>query len=373
MGKLRYIGFYSDEKENRNYTLSAKKKIDYIAESIAKEVEIVSPSWTYDKHWYKSRRIVKSEQISIVLAPTLSWGNKINKIISIIFSYIWLFFYLILNVKKNENIIVYHSLWLLIPIYIVKKIKNFNLILEVEEVYSDVSENKYISQKMEKKLFDIADKYIFSTELLNEKINKKNKPYAIIYGTYKVEQKITRKFNDGKIHLVYAGTLDSRKGGAQLAVSSGKYLNENFHIHILGFGTDSEKEEINKLIQKISKDTSCKITYEGVLSGMDYIKFIQKCHIGLSTQISIGKYNDTSFPSKILSYLSNGLRVLSIKIKVLEIARINKLLYFYNHSSSKDIAKEILKMNLNNKYNSRLEIRKLDKEFKEKIEVLLKI
>ena len=370
MKKLKYVGFYSDEKENRNYVLSAKNKMNYIAESIDGKIEIISPSWTYDNICYKGR-IIKREKVNVILAPTTAWGNKINKIVSIIFSYGWLLYYLLKHIKKNENIVVYHSLWLFFPIYIVKKIKNFNLILEVEEIYSDVLQKSYMIKKIEQKLFDIADMYIFSTELLNEKLNKKNKPHVVIYGTYKVEEEITSKFTDGKIHLVYAGTLDCRKGGAQVAISTGEYLNEKFHIHILGFGDEKEKKEVKKLVEETQKKTNCQITYEGVLFGADYIKFIQKCHLGLSTQVSIGEYNDSSFPSKILSYMSNGLRVLSTKIKVLEVSKINILLYFYDSHNPKDIADEILKINFNDNYNGQMEIEFLDREFKKNINKIL--
>lgn len=375
--RIKYIVFYpEDNKENRQGALSAKTKIDYISQALEEsfKVEIVSASWTNNSYGiYKSKKTNLSNNILLRQFFTFGVKSKIGRYLKCFISLFQICLYLLIFTKKKESIIVYHSVILYYPIKLIKKIKKISVILEVEEVYQDIQSMSKYMKRMEQQLFDIADKYIFSTELLSERLNQENKPYVVIYGTYKVEKQIAKKNLDGKIHLVYAGTLDPKKGGAQLAVNSGKYLNENFHIHILGFGSDSEKDEINKLIQKILKDTSCKITYDGVLSGRDYTKFIQECHIGLSTQISTGKYNDTSFPSKILSYLSNGLQVLSIRIKVLEISKINKLLHFYNQSNPRDIAKKILEIEFSNKYNSRLDIKKLDKEFKEKIEILLKI
>lgn len=42
------------------------------------------------------------------------------------------------HVSKNENVVVYHSLAYMNIVNIIHKIKKFNLILEVEEIYSDV-------------------------------------------------------------------------------------------------------------------------------------------------------------------------------------------------------------------------------------------
>lgn len=93
-------------------------------------------------------------------------------------------------------------------------------------------------------MFDIADAFILSNDLLDGKINKYRKPSIVIYGTYKVEQKIVEKFNDGKIHAIYAGTFDANKGGAQIAIQAAEYLPENYHIHICGFGTEQDTENI---------------------------------------------------------------------------------------------------------------------------------
>lgn len=84
------------------------------------------------------------------------------------------------------------------------------------------------------------------------------------------------------------------------------------------------------------------MTFEGELKGDDYKHFIQKCHIGLSTQDPTAAFNATSFPSKILVYLSNGLRVVSIRIPVVEHSAIADCLCFYDEQSPKMIANAIM-------------------------------
>ena len=72
--------------------------------------------------------------------------------------------------------------------------------------------------------------------------------------------------------------------------------------------------------------------------------FIQKCDIGLSSQNPDGQYNTTSFPSKVLMYLSNGLSVVSIDIPVLRDSKVTKCIFYAKSKEGKDIA-EALKYN----------------------------
>ena len=113
--------------------------------------------------------------------------------------------------------------------------------------------------------------------------------------------------------------------------------------------------------------SDAKITYEGLIAGVEYIKFIQKCQIGLSTQNPEGNFNNTSFPSKILSYMANGLRVVSIKIPVIERAKIGKYIYYYEKQDPINIANAIKGITLDDKYDGRKIVGKLDLDFGENI------
>ncbi|WP_071120032.1 glycosyltransferase [Romboutsia timonensis] len=377
--EIKYIGFYDlvDSKIQRSSCLAAVNKMNYIANAITRsgmKVQIVSPAWFVDKSAPNTQKqtIHINEDITLVLAPSFSTKNKLTNKLKYYFSQLWMFFWLINNVQKDEEIIAYHSLALIRPLYWAKKIKKFNLIYEVEEIYTDVINYGKLKRRSEFKMINYADKYIFSTELLNEKINKDGKPYTIIYGTYKAEKDRNVKFNDDKIHVVYAGTFDPRKGGST-AAAAGEYLDEKYHIHIIGFGSEDEKTALQNLIKEVSKKTKCTVTYDGLYNGEEYIKFLQKCDIGLSTQTPNAEYNDTSFPSKVLSYMANGLRVVSIRIKAIEKAKISKLLYYYDKDCPNEIAKAIKSIDYNGDYDSRVIIKALDTEFTQDLKHLLEV
>lgn len=376
MKKIKYISYYDVDnlEENRSYVLSSSNKLSYIAsviEALGHNIDIISCSGSLNKNIYKNKKIKISDNTSLLLPYTIGNGNKARRVVDRFLIRLQLLNNLIFKTKKSDTVIVYHSLGYMKTINFIKLVKKFKLILEVEEIYGDVLNNSIISNK-ELKYTQIADGYIFPTEFLNAKINKQNKPYAIVEGTYQVEEDLGCEFNDGKNHCVYAGTFDPRKGGAAAAAAAAEFLPESYHLHIIGFGSDRDKQNLLNTIEVIRSKTKCTITYDGLLSGKDYLEFLQSCQIGLSLQNPKAKFNDTSFPSKVLSYMANGLRVVSIKIPVLESSGIGDLLYYYEEDTPKAIAKAICSVNLKDGYESRNRISQLNAKFQVDIEKLLK-
>lgn len=367
MKKIFYMAYYNstNSSERRNAVLSSVNKMNYICEALENNgynTEIVSASGAVEKKFCKSKKVKLTDKTTLKLFSSLPRLNRIVSVIDRVILKTKLFLYMIKNTNKDSIVMVYHSLGYMSLVKRLKKLKGFKLIIEAEEIYGDVIGDEKTSQK-EYEFFKIADGFIFPTELLSEKVNTEKKPEAIIYGTYHIEKEMPKIFSDGKIHCVYAGTFDPRKGGAIASAESALFLNENYHIHILGFGNEKEKAEMLNTIDNISKKSKADITYDGLLSGEEYIKFIQSCDIGLSTQNPNGKYNDTSFPSKILSYMANGLRVVSIRIPSIEKSAVGKFMYYYDEQTPENIAKAIKSIDFSEEYDSRKTIGVLDKAF----------
>ncbi|MGN0569748.1 MAG: glycosyltransferase [Candidatus Fimenecus sp.] len=385
MKTIKYIAYYDtpdNAEQKRGYVLAATNKMDYICQAlnhIGYRTEIISASGTSDtKHCYRGCLKEINPMQTLKLFFTFPWGNKIQKAVSLGSMKLFLFLEL-LHVKKNEKILVYHSLGYMRLVHLAHRIKRFHLILEVEEIYADVIGDTKLRNK-EIEILQSADSYIFPTELLNRMLNVHNKPYVIIHGTYQVEPKRNgpsdflrlNQENERIIHCVYAGTFDPRKGGATAAVSAAAYLPANYHIHILGFGSAEETKHIQDMITQLSERCECTVTFDGLLSGEDYIRFIQSCHIGLSTQNPDADFNATSYPCKILSYMANGLRVVSIRIPVVEESAVGDNMYYYDTQTPENIAKAILSVDVNSEYDSRKLITDLAVQFENELEKLLK-
>lgn len=157
-------------------------------------------------------------------------------------------------------------------------------------------------------------------------------------------------------------------GGAQTSISAIEYLPENYHIHICGWGNEEDEIEVRQMISDLSAKSKAIITYDGLKKGDEFIEFLQKCHIGLSTQNPEGEYNDTSFPSKVLTYMANGLAVISIKIPVLENAAIADVLSFYDVADGKALAEAIQNADIS---DNREIVKQLDSQFKKQIKNIL--
>lgn len=276
------------------------------------------------------------------------------------------------QVKEKDVLLVYHSLTYINVLRRLRKRKRFTLLLQVCEIYADVSQDKK-KRKKELQWINEADAYIFSTSNLAQSLNKNRKPSQVCLGTYKVDYDSVKKCNDdGFVHVVYAGTFDPRKGGGQAAAAAAEFLPSGYHVHIIGFGSEKEVLLLKKQIEEVASSSSCKVTYDGCLSGHDYIEFIQRCDIGLCTQDPNAAFNATSFPSKILSYMSNGLSVVSAKIPAIVNSPVGDLITYYDAQTPEEIAKAILKVNLESKGSKeQTRIEELDKSFQEGIKSML--
>lgn len=370
-----YVGYYDaaeNAEENRNYVLSASNKMTYICRAlnnIGCQVQLLSASATKNTSAYPAKDIAISDMTTLHLFKTAPWGNKLRRIYSTLSLRARLLFAL-MRVKKNTPVMVYHSLALMHTVRLAKRLRRFPLVLEVEEIYADVLQNA-AKRRQELRFFKCADAFVFPTALLDEPCNPKEKPFAVIHGTYQCEPPIGTRFDDGKIHCVYAGTLDPRKGGATAAVAAGEFLDARYHIHILGFGSDADKAALLDQIERVNAQAGCSVTYDGVKSGEDYVRFLQSCDLGLSTQTPDAAFNATSFPSKILSYMANGLRVVSIRIPAIEGSAVGKYMYYYDEQTPQKIAAAIMAAGSDDGYDGRAVLKTLDAAFQEDMKKVL--
>lgn len=388
MNELKYIAYYSDpdNQKCRKTAPSADTKIDYILSAIRKigyDAKVISKCGVTrcDKllKFYDDYTIEKNG-VCVRFVPDLTSKFRIFRFLARRYNR-WKVNSLIKEecLRTNCKILIYHSLGMYSVIKFLKRHQK-PFILEVEEIYSDVmTKRKRRSRKKEDEMFAAADAFVLSTELLNAEVNQSGKPYIVVNGTYQAEPERKCNFFDKglqssgerKIHCVYAGTFDPRKGGAVAAAAAAEYLPSGYHIHILGFGSIAEVKNMQEAVAEIAKRAKATVTYDGLLSGEDYIRFIQSCDIGLSTQNPDAAFNATSFPSKILSYMANGLRIVSVRIPAIEDSAVGKHLYYYDRQTPEEIAKAIMAVDMKDGYDGRKIINWLDEDFRQNLKMML--
>lgn len=365
---IKYIGFYDivdNAEEKRAFSLAASNKMDYVSyalKDIGYQTHIISPSWiTNSEAKYQKRRTINIDSYKkLTLTPSFGARTKIAKYLRILFSLAWLTFFLVKESQKKEVVIAYHSPWLLVPLLITKKIKKIKIVLELEEIHSEVWQLKKLFSLMEKRLINIADEYILVTEKLKERIGVKDA--IILHGSYFPNLYLNMKKQYDLIKVVYAGSIDKVKSGAIRIVKASKYLPCNYEVYILGFGA---KEDIDAMLEAIDSVNKVlgrqRCFYLGVKTGEEFNRFLQQCHIGVNSQL-VGQYMATAFPSKILTYMANGLKVVSTKVETVMSSKLSPLIVFANDDQPISIAEAISNVDVydDNKDN---EIKKLHIDF----------
>lgn len=372
--QIKYVGFYTPQgsKHARASCVAAIDKMDYICDVLNRRgfaTHIVSPSWITDRDapFCRASKISMGPLRHLTSAPSFGARTKPFRLLRILLALSWLFLYLVRHTEEGETVLVYHSPWLSVCLRWAKRIRGFRIVLEAEEVYADARPVSKVFATLERSLLASSDAFLFPTELLAEKLSFR-KPFAIVYGRYQALDSVVSPAPDGKIHLLYAGIIDVHKKGAFNAVESTRYLPSNYVLHVVGFGDIARLEA---RIKELSRDGECQIFFDGQKQGVDYIRYAQACHIGLSTQTMEGAYLQTSFPSKILSYLCMGLRVVSCRVECVVRSKVSGLVTYYERDTPEDIAKAILSMDLSRAFDSRATLYQLDSVFGENLEGLL--
>lgn len=374
---LAYYAHPGDEQERDARILAAYNFINYMRDSIirtGKSVKIISASRTRSKTNFWGRKLdVETDSFSVQYLPTFPQKNKLYKLLDFVLLH-WAVFFELMKCNKNDTVVVYHSTACMNTIQIAHWIKKFNWVLYVGEIYGDVS----LDQKLKKKELRHschADSYIFATEFLDKLVNKRGKPYVVLYGAYHnepIRETIKELKDSTKIHCVYAGTFDHRKGEAQQSVRAAEYLPSNYIVHICGFGTNNDTNEIKELIDKVNSKEKGKVVYEGRLHGEAFIELLQKCDIGLFTPIADAEFNNSDFPSKIFSYMTNGLYVVSARVEPVEKSQIGKYMYYYDGNNPKEIARSIQSVDTSKPSNSREVVVNVEKDYYSSLKSLLK-
>ena len=372
---IYYVAFYTpeEERENRISNYACEDKVDYICDvlgSLGENVTILSNAKSVKKI-QKRKVIIKNDNKKIVLFSCLPKTNIFVHAIDAFWGCLQLWAYLLFHVKKDDIVIVYHSLGYRRLIDFARVLNRFKYILEVEELYQYIDEaNNY--KKKEGNIFKKPNGFIFSNDIIKERINKHNKPSVVINGIYKNSPRLFDGPLNTKdcIRVVYAGSLSKQKG-VDYVIKSAEFLGEEFEIRIIGFGTDNDLSRIREVIDSTRKKTKASLSYDGVLKGNEYNGYLQKCRIGVCIQDPSDEFNLYEFPSKIFSYLSNGLSVVVNRLQQIERSQIRSFVTVSEDTSPQSIADAIKRACLNTPKNNTI-LDSLNDRFSRELGLLLK-
>ena len=370
MSKVFYVCFYADpEVQNQIITYpSVWSKIDYVVDAIkknGKEVIVFSIAPALKNKFTGYEKEIDSAEKHIYISSRSS-SNKVVHSFLFVWQNVKIISYLLRNVKKDDKVLVYHSLYnrIWLPIYAMLFPKK--VILEIEDVFSALSQKTAHFWVKEWSIFRHMQRCICVNDILYQELE--DVPQKMVsYGSYNIPPRYAKN-TSGKIRLVYAGVVEQERNAAFLAVQSMLYLSDVYELHILGFGNDNDVEALKRLIDSVNekKNTDC-VCYHNRMNNEEYWKFLQSCDIALSTHSYTAENYKSSlytFPSKILTYLANDLRVVAQRLEVLEQSQVCPYIWFYDEPTPEALAQAICSIDISEQYDSRSFISQIDKQFR---------
>lgn len=288
-------------------------------------------------------------------------------------SYLFLFRYLFSVLRKTDTLLVYHAQLFSVPVRLAKALRRFRLILEIEEIfYREARTPKEVKRKKtECALLGAADGYLAVNETIQAEYCG-GKPSVISYGAYTVPPEYADRPDDGKIHLVYAGIINATHG-SHTAVKAMEHLDDRYRLHIYGFGLQRELDALRHMItQANARFGTERIVFHGQKGGRAFDEGLQRCHIGLNFNITLGPQSGTyAFPSKIPSYLGHGLDVLTYRIGSVTNSELNGCVQYFEVQTPEAVARAVESLTLHDRRTQTALIRDFDRTFAGRLHRLL--
>lgn len=276
------------------------------------------------KVFFKSKKIIIKEDFSIKMMTIVN-----IPVLKSFCIFINVLFYLIrisVTERKNKNKIIvlgHLSTFILIPTIIVTKItkvKVVGIVPDLPDLMAGYTKNfkntilKLIS-KFTMYLSSEVDGYVLLTKYMNERVNRKNKPFIVCEGILSndlCEIKKHKDYNFLKLkdqkYIMYAGTLHKKFGIKKLVDC---FLEINYPgIELWIFGQGDYEEELIRIAK--SND---KIKFLGTKPKNIIFKYEQNSLFLVNPRPTSEEFTKYSFPSKTIEYLSSGRPLLTTKLK----------------------------------------------------------
>lgn len=223
------------------------------------------------------------------------------------------FFSVLKYKKKDGNFILCDCLNKANTMGMIKaaRLKKIPVIMIVTDL-PDFQFEEGVSKNMNNKLLEKADGFIFLTEQMNERVNKKEKPYIVLEGhaddsLTEVDEAEKYESQSGKKIVVYAGSIQKLYGVQNLVEGFLKAKIEDAELHV--FGDGDYREELEEICK--SNPT---VKYMGICPNYEVVEKEQRAALLVNPRPTAPEYTKYSFPSKNMEYMVSGTPVLTTKL-----------------------------------------------------------
>lgn len=189
--------------------------------------------------------------------------------------------------------------------------------------------------RINNKVLNMADGYVFLTKYMNAEVNKLDKPYLILEGHADAEmtKKTHKAFTNESQRIIYAGSLMKIYGIELLCKAFIKYSKPNEELHIYGMG-DYEGEV--RTLQCEHRN----IIYHGNCPNAEVVEAELSATLLVNPRPTSDEYTKYSFPSKTLEYMASGTPVLTSRLVGIP-AEYAQYIFFFDDNSVDSLGRKI--------------------------------
>lgn len=347
MKKVYYIGWYIADEDQGRYSgnVPGNLKMHYMVDQLKKSgntPEIVSFACKKEISGLYFTEKGSSQGCIVRYLGGIGGNGRFAHSFDFLMKEFLLIWLCLFKIKTSDTIVLYHSVALTNLLTKLRKYVKRHVILEVEEVYgyAAVGDRPWVEQEIAS--IKQMNAHICVNDGMLEDLALNPKKFVASYGVGVIPERKVSRFNDGKIHVVYAGTIELKKRGALTAVESAEFYPDNYVLHILGFGNDENLIKLRKLINGINvKVGYTKVQYEGYKTGQELDDFLFSCHIGLSSNVMRPNFANNTFPSKVITYMCHDLSVVLSYAKAFYDVPISQGWSFYHEYTPQKIAEAV--------------------------------
>ena len=349
MSRTYYICWYIADEDGDTFrgNVTGVLKMKYvIGQMQASGVSpyVVSLAQPARKGFFRSRRkhLPGGHVPLLYLAGFKGWG-RLGRIINNGLKLAELFCLLVFGAKKSDTVVLYHNYPQTRFVAAIKRWIRANVIVEVEELYgySPTADRPWVGKEIS--AVRRMDAFICVNEGMPKLLGLQEGSYVVSYGAGVIPDRTAARRTDGKIHVVYAGTIEAYKQGASTAAEAARYLADNYVMHIIGFGEAAQigllKQKIDEVNKSLNRQAVC---YDGRLSGEELDAYLFGCHIGLSSNVMRPHFANNSFPSKVVTYMCHDLSVVLGYAEAFYDVPMSEGWTFYHEFTPKQIASAIM-------------------------------
>ena len=337
-----YFTYLHDSKTKRHANLAA----DGVSRYLIHELELF-----FDKVYVinlekvqkgfaiqKENKSFLSDKTILINPPTLKCSRIEDKIFWKAKLRLTIKKYLREYAKPGDFVFAYHSIASTQILAEYKTKFKFKLIIQIEEIYSEIykqfkGQNVYELDSLIK-----GDGFLVANAQLRAKFSKVDQDCPILLGDMRLPKTFSPKIDDGKIHLVYGGTLSREKISLDQLILPILKLPRIFVLHVY---PSNNKSELAKYLSEMADKIKGRVFVEEPLVGEQYFTNISKYHIGLAINIDSPELSSFAIPSKIINYLKCELKVVSTPLKSVKQSDYSNLIFVSKGFSPEEIADAI--------------------------------